>query len=252
MIMKVFFTALVASSFLLHGLGSVVSEKQQREEGNLISGVRSHFQFYQIKNDGSLPTNWTMLKEWFTPAGWGTREEQFRELFGEMKRFTNSIYEKYVFINPGVSIFLYEDSLILFMSAAPVPTAGGLYRYAVYYEGTNLISGSIKEERIQKAFAKANRTIPIPSPAPSAIDQAKVAAEKEFFRYSRESFAKFRKERPELFEGEVELPRESPPRRSQFRPPDKGSVTNEGKTIAAAEPAKSTWWLISPHFSPID
>ena len=239
------------------GVSGSISGKQPKAENMMASAIASIFGMYAVTHDGALPTTWESLQETSGTSFWHNKELEFRE-FGANKGFANSIFEKYVFVTPPVRLASYkeltgyegpvspsEPAEILFMSAMPFQEGDEMVRKMIFIRGTNIFGSGVLETRVQKSFELAGRTIPIAAPAASAIDPAKVAAEAEFFRSSKESFEQFRKERPELFEGEVELPRESPPRRSQFRPPDKMNVTNEDQTIAAAEPAKNTWWLIS-------
>lgn len=253
--MKSFLIVLAISSLSLQGIGSVVSERQVTEEGSLMRGIRAFFQFYQIKHDGSLPTNWAMLNEEILPEGWRKREKQFRE-FGELKGFTNSIYEKYVFINPGLPISLrvmnpearlspLEESPILFMSASSVPAYDGLYRYVVYQQGSNLYSDSIKEDKIQKAFAKANRQIPIPPPALTTINAAEEAAEAERERENEKALEKFKREHPEDFTNEI--PRQEGRRSSRLQVfAGSNIVSTNASQLAPAElgTRRSVWlWL---------
>ena len=93
-------------------------------------------------------------------------QEKFRE-FGASAGFTNSIYEKYVVLAPGLTNHAIKGEMIL-MSARPFPDLDGrLIRIVIWRAGAeDYRSTEIAEGRIQEIFQEMNRPIPAPVPMP--------------------------------------------------------------------------------------
>ena len=182
------------------GFGDPMSQKQTKPENMMMEAIALLFRVYGATHNGVFPATWESLQETSGTSFWHNKELEFRE-FGDNKGFTNSIFEKYVFVSPPVKVASlkeftgytgpvspFDPAHILFMSAVPLQEGTDWVRWAVFLRESNLYGGQILENRVQKSFELAGRTIPIAAPAVSAIDPAKVAAEEEFFQSSKESF----------------------------------------------------------------
>jgi len=230
-------------------IAKTISELQTKTENRLINGIKMGFQMCEATFPGQTPTAWEKLREFIFPITFGEFETQFRE-FGTFKGFTNSIYEKYVFLNPGVPIQLREEASILFMSSSPVSEPGGIYRYAVYRQGSNLLSGSIPESKIQQAFAAADRQIPPPPPAPSAIDPLQEAAQAKMLRNLEEVQAEFLREHPEVLRGEMPRERKIQPAKkaksvhSNFPVLPSETNSTSGAVAVTDAPILNHWWVL--------
>jgi hypothetical protein len=93
-------------------------------------------------------------------------ESDFRK-FGQHAGFTNSFYEKYVRVPPGVTNRAFPQEAI-FMNAYPVPDYDGGYgRYVIWREGPQDYRNNwAPESQIQEAFKRAGVPIPQVTPMP--------------------------------------------------------------------------------------
>lgn len=168
---------------------------QDSAENSLLKTIATAFKIHAGSNEGQFPTNWSMLQTVLKPRMWYDEELKFRE-FGENKGFTNSIYEKYVFVPPGVKMpAIYKGAPpqgdILFMAAAPYQSANSdvLLRSVIHRrDGTNVIPTPYVEERIQKLFQEHGVAIPSADPMSSAIDPEIVRAERDFVNKANEDW----------------------------------------------------------------
>ena len=159
------FFFLIILLYPLWGLGRSITDKQSGTENQFLNALISGFGMYQATHEGVLATNWTMLSEWFNDDFWPSWEKKFGT-FGKQKGFTNSIFEKYVWVKPGVVVVTTQPPKeILLMSSVPLQEGTNLIRRAILLEGTNIVERHIPEDFVQKSFQIAGRAIPGPDPS---------------------------------------------------------------------------------------
>ena len=127
---------------------------------------------FAIEHENQHPSGWDQIVPYITTKGLIDFEVKFKS-FGKAAGFTNSLFEKYVFLNPGVWVAHWQPAqdgqgiqrFILMMSAQPVPISANVrVRFVIYQEESEVRWSSISEEAIQRAFAEAARQIPQPQP----------------------------------------------------------------------------------------
>lgn len=119
-----------------------------------------------------LPAKREDLQPMFDPSVWGQMERQYLRLPIHLRGFTNSIYERYVFVAPPLEARLGRpDSQvrIFMLTSQPRHTGGTNYlRTAFWFDGNQVGSGSVQETKVQELFSAANRPLPQVLPAAPA------------------------------------------------------------------------------------
>jgi hypothetical protein len=155
---------------LLVGCGRKISKLHTLEStaaGAIAHALISYEGFYPGVGITNLPQAFeaTRLNGWHIqhPA---RLELDFRK-FGKYAGFTNSFYEKYVPVPPGVTNRAFPKEA-MFMNAQLVPGHDGRYgRYVIWREGPQDYRNNwVPESQIQEAFKRAGVPIPQPTPMP--------------------------------------------------------------------------------------
>jgi hypothetical protein len=124
-----------------------------------------------INNNHAIPTNMSQLQNWLTVEGWAWWEEKFKE-FGEHAGFSNSIFEKYVFLPSGVFFQIRSKTFeAVLMNAQPFSDGrGATNRWVIHRTGEVINRSLLPEEKVQGMLRRAGIDAPKPPPMISAIE----------------------------------------------------------------------------------
>ena len=136
-------------------------EEQYIAEGQTAHKVVSLLQMFQIENPGTRPTNLIQLfggENGRYPHAWHQRFQAY----GKDAGFTNSIFEKYLFLPNGITNRLIQGEALV-MNAQPFSNAQGRGRIVISRVGLDVNDYRrtwIEENRIQGIFAQLGVEIP--------------------------------------------------------------------------------------------
>ena len=139
-------------------------------EYRFVPKLCSAIQTYVNKNH-VVPTNITQLQNWLTVEGWASWEERFKK-FGEQSGFSNSIFEKYVFLPQGITFRIGPVVVeAVLMSARPFwDGKGGTNRWVIHRSGEIIDRALLPEYKVQEMFRQADAEMPQPPSMISAIE----------------------------------------------------------------------------------
>jgi hypothetical protein len=173
--MKWAFPICVVVACCVSGCG--IRERQERIAAESEAGARLVKLFWLYEDQ--FPTQpRTNLAGLFDTVGTGypsDLHERFRR-FGRNAGFSNSFYEKYVFVPPGISNAVTGGEMIL-MSAASFPEEDGrevrvvIFRNGFGYDGWG--QKWLPEEVVREIFATAKVEFPKPVPLPRQAVEAR-------------------------------------------------------------------------------
>src|SRR5829696_3762387 len=161
----------LAGLVVMSGCGRRVAKLNELEQ-NAAAAIERGLMYYEGLYPGVAITNLpqvfegaTRLDQWHIlhPA----RLDLDFQKFGKDAGFTNSFYEKYVRVPPGITNRAFPKEAV-FMNALPVPDyEGGFGRYVIWREGPQDYRNNwAPESQIQEAFKRAGIPIPRPTPMP--------------------------------------------------------------------------------------
>jgi hypothetical protein len=139
-------------------------EEQDEAEGQSILGVMRLPQSHEWEDPGVQVTNLAQLFRVGAtyPHDWHRRLLKF----GKHAGFTNSVFEKYIFLPPGITNRFVIGEIVL-MNAKPYPGSDGLERSVVSKAAGVYHWGTYREQYIQQLFRRA---LPNPSRHPCPPD----------------------------------------------------------------------------------
>lgn len=175
-------------------------------------------------NQRTMPTNMAQVIPSLTLEWWTMMEEKFQE-FDRQAGFSNSIFEKYVFLPPGVRFSIGPSvAEAMLMNAQPIrSTGGGSNRWIIYRIGEAIDPVLLDEKRVQEMLRKAGVQVPSPLYMPSAI---------ELDAPRREEEARNQQEMEEDLKRYVATLENKPvprPPRVVFSPPSDSNSTNQNE-----------------------
>ena len=170
----------VAAVVIYCGSGCRERPAQVAVKQQTLQRLTGLLRFYDIDFPGVRPTNFSQVfLDLQRPYPHGI-DSQFRA-FGAHAGFTNSFYEKYIFLPPGLSHRMIEGEILL-LNAQPFPDRDGkLGRMVLSKLGAGHASYRINwilEPRIQQIFQEAGIKVPKPPlmlpppPEPPPVDDA--------------------------------------------------------------------------------
>jgi hypothetical protein len=168
---KCLFPLVAIVLLVLSGCGRKMARLHELE-ANSAGAIERCLSRYEATHPGLNITNLPqvlngamVLNQWHSshPAYF---EMEFRKL-GKYAGFTNSFYEKYIRVPPGVTNQAFPKDPI-FMNAYPFPDFDGRYgRYVIWREHPQTFRATwARESQVQEAFQRAGVPIPKPSPMP--------------------------------------------------------------------------------------
>ena len=143
-----------------------VSSLELQFSTKLSSTIRFHLAEAHV-----LPTNVNQLIRFMTTEGWASLEDRFKH-FGEQAGFSNSIFEKYVFLPAGVTFPVGPSAAeaILLNAHSIQDKNGERYRWVIYRIGEAVDHTVLTEDKVQEIITRAGVAIPKPAPMISAIE----------------------------------------------------------------------------------
>ena len=156
------------SAILILGLvafwGCDLRDKQHIAEAQTVLAIMRHLRDYDMANPSVAVTNLSQL----FPAGDQVYPHHWHRrflAFGKTAGFTNSVFEKYVFFQSGITSRWIEGEVV-FMNAKPYPGPDGLERSVVSRTASVFHWKTVSEDRVQRLLNESGVRNPIPITAP--------------------------------------------------------------------------------------
>ena len=168
----VLFAGTVGCIFVMKGLGAAGERAAQSNvEARYAQKLCSAIGLARAVNQGIMPTNIIQVQPSLTMEGWAMWENVFRQ-FGDEAGFSNSIFEKYVFLPPGLKVPVGRVSVdgISMNAKIFLDDQGRAYRWIIYHYGDEIDCGPFAEEKVQEMLLQAGIKVPKPPPMVSAVE----------------------------------------------------------------------------------
>jgi hypothetical protein len=155
--------ALFAIAVIASGCGS--RERQFEAEAQVIMRIVWGLEWHQAEHPHESITNLSHLVAAYSQKGYPYAwHDRFRR-FGKHAGFKNSIYEKYIFLPPGIRGREIAGDAVM-MNATPYPgLEGELQRSVVFRINWTYLQDSVSEAFVQQMFKEAG----IPEPRPQVM-----------------------------------------------------------------------------------
>lgn len=132
-------------------------------EGEFAERIYKALRFSPL--DGERPTNWNQLSPALRADVWIRYEQEFLQYPESVRGFKVSLWEKYVFVPPGIDVpdqsWTSGGDLVMLQVGGPARSAA---RYALWRNRSGEYEiYPFSQSRIQEWFSKHGRQVPLPS-----------------------------------------------------------------------------------------